>query len=123
MNMTARSVAEWTSTNPDATIPARVKVRIVERHDGRCAKCTRRLVPGQFAFDHIVALVNGGTHSESNLQPLCASPCHLEKTKTDVATKSKTYERRAKHIGVKRRRRTIPGKRFNGTAIPSRWVE
>jgi hypothetical protein len=40
-----------------------------------------------------------------------------------MAQKSKDYRVRAKHNGIKRRRRTIPGRKFNGTPIPARWVE
>lgn len=34
-------------------------------------------------LDHVVALVNGGTNDESNLQGLCAE-CHDIKTRTDL---------------------------------------
>jgi 5-methylcytosine-specific restriction enzyme A len=116
-----RALPEWIADHDDQAIPPRVKLRIFERHEGRCPKCTRTLRPGQFAFDHIVALANGGKHCESNLQPLCNSPCHSSKTKADVAEKKERRRRKVKQLGLKRRR-TIPGRRFNGDPIPSRWV-
>ena len=33
-------------------------------------------------LDHIIALCNGGTNDDDNLQPLCKA-CHTDKTRTD----------------------------------------
>jgi hypothetical protein len=55
------------------------------------------------------------------LRPLLTKH-HAKKTKADVAEKSKVYRIRARHLGIGKRKRTIPGRRFNGEAIPSRWV-
>lgn len=96
-----RTLPEWIATHDDAAIPPRVQNRVYMKHNGICPKCSRVLVAGKWACDHIVALVNGGPHRESNLQPLCASPCHSDKTRTDVALKSKTYRVRAKSIGIR----------------------
>jgi len=117
-----RAVPEWIGETPDTQPPRRVQLRIYMRHDGRCPKCTRLLQPKKWACDHIVALVNGGENRETNLQPLCVSPCHSDKTKADVALKSLTYKRRLKQAGIQKRRRTIPGRRFNGEPRPARWV-
>lgn len=38
--------------------------------------------------DHIVALVNGGTDDDSNIQCLCQL-CHDEKTRTDLGHRAK----------------------------------
>lgn len=97
-----RSTAEWICKTDDDAIPQRVKVRVFWSHKGFCAKCTRILLPGKWACDHIVALANGGQHRESNLQPLCISPCHSAKTKADVALKSKNYRVNAKHLGIRK---------------------
>lgn len=119
----SRQIPEWIGASDDVAIPQRVKLRIFQRFGGVCPSCTRKLQPGKWAVDHVLALINGGQHRESNLQPLCTSPCHSAKTKTDVALKSKTYRRQLKAAGVKARKRTIPGRRFNGEPIPARWVE
>lgn len=95
-----RALENWIGKTDDAAIPARVKVRVFKRYDGICPKCTRKMEPSKWQCDHIVALVNGGKHEEANLQPLCTSPCHSQKTKADVAEKSATYRKTAKHIGV-----------------------
>ena len=105
---TGRRTDEWSHPSPDAAIPQRVKARIFLRDGGRCVTCTRRVGPGgePYAFDHIVALVNGGAHAEHNLQLLCTH-CHKGKTATDVAVKSAVYRKRAKHIGVMKPRSTL----------------
>lgn len=119
----SRAVDEWIGAHDDQDIPARVKIRVFDRAGGICAACGLKIV-GKLrpAYDHIQALVNGGQNRESNLRLLCMSPCHAIKTKADVAEKSITARIRAKHIGLQRRRRTIPGRKFDGTPIPAKWV-
>ncbi|MEH6676175.1 HNH endonuclease [Phenylobacterium sp.] len=98
--MTGRSVPEWIGKTPDAKIPPRVRLRVFERHGGRCHLSGRKIMPGDlWDCDHIVALINGGEHREFNLAPALRSK-HREKTAEDVAEKSKTYRIRAKHTGV-----------------------
>lgn len=103
---TARNVPEWQGATPNAHIPLRVQVRLLLASGGRCASCTRRVGIGAepHAFDHVTALVNGGSHAESNLQVLCTT-CHAIKTRADVAEKSTVARKRQKHLGVKTRGR------------------
>jgi len=110
-----RKVSEWIGTNDDQAIPARVKLRVFQRHGGECAICTLHirgaLLP---AYDHIVALINGGENRESNVQLLCV-PCHKIKTGADVAEKSKVARVRAKHLGIKTpKRNPMPGSKASG---------
>ena len=117
----SRKVPEWKGATHDSQIPPRVKVRLFERFHGRCNHCGTRIVGGRLpAYDHITPLIGGGENRESNLQLLC-SPCHGTKTKIDVAEKSKLYHKKVKAIGIRRKRRTIPGRRFDGTPVPSKW--
>lgn len=51
--------------------------------------------------DHAVALINGGRNSEDNLVPLLTDH-HKKKTAHDVAIKSKTYQMKAKHLGIRK---------------------
>lgn len=97
-----RAQPEWIGKTDDTAIPPRVRLRIFMQHSGDCAKCGRRLVPGHWACDHIVALVNGGQHREKNLQALCISPCHSSKTVLDVREKSKVYRAAAKDAGIRK---------------------
>ena len=117
-----RSVPEWRGASDNTPVPERVKLRVFLKHDGICHVAKRRIRPGEpWDVDHIVALCNGGQNIESNLAPVLRDK-HKEKTARDVAEKSRTYRKRKSNLGMPKRRRTIPGRRFDGTAIPSRWV-
>lgn len=96
----SRALPEWIGKHDDEAVPARVQVRIFKAFKGVCPECTRKMQPGAWQLDHIKALINGGEHRETNLWPLCTSPCHSQKTKADLAEKSKNYRTTAKHIGV-----------------------
>lgn len=119
-----RTVPEWVGRTPDTPPPPRVKLRIFTRYEGRCAKCGLRVGEGQRLrpeFDHITALINGGENVESNYQLLCHLD-HKAKTAADVAEKSRRNRRAIKRNGLQRKR-TIPGRKFDGTPIPARWRE
>jgi 5-methylcytosine-specific restriction endonuclease McrA len=108
----SRFVNEWIPANDDQAIPPRIKIKIFDKHGGHCALCTRKIMGSlRPAYDHRIALINGGKHAESNLQLLCV-PCHKEKSRADVAEKSKVARVRAKHIGIKTNRRKIQSAGF-----------
>jgi len=97
-----RSVPEWIGKSPDEKIPPRVRLRVFERAGGVCHISKRKIAPGEpWQVDHVIALVNGGEHRESNMAPALVGP-HRDKTKADVAEKASINGRRASHVGVKR---------------------
>lgn len=101
----SRSVEEWIGSSPDTSVPDRVRLRVFEKHGGRCYLSGRRIVPGdKWELEHKIALCNGGEHRENNLAPALSGP-HKEKTKLDVAEKSKVARIRGKHLGIKKRSR------------------
>lgn len=108
-----RSVPLWAGKTDDEAIPKRVRLRVFERHGGRCHISGRRITPSdQWDCDHVIALVNGGRHSEDNLAPALRDP-HREKTAEDVKVKSKTARVRAKHLGLwPASKRKIAGRGF-----------
>lgn len=123
----SRAVPEWRGRTDDSRVPPRVKLRIYFRYRGRCQSCIRKLATGDVPqFDHIIALANGGTNSETNIQLLC-SPCHKAKTKKDVGEKSDMYRVRLKHYGVKRKPKGRPmlGTKLSGWKKPfnAGWVK
>jgi len=96
--MTGRSLPEWIGSSPDAKVPARVRLRIFLREQGRCWISGRLIRPGDlWDLDHKIALVNGGEHRESNLFPALRDK-HRKKTAEDVKLKAKTYAIRSNHI-------------------------
>lgn len=118
-----RSVEEWVGKDDNVAIPPRVKDRVAQRAGDRCQQCLRP-VGGKLRaeYDHIIPICLGGRHAEGNLALVC-NECHLGKTKLDVKLKAKVARVRKRHLGIKKRRRTIPGRKFDGTPIPARWVE
>lgn len=117
----SREVPEWIGKTDDSQIPPRVRLRVFDRCSGVCHLSGRKIRPGEsWQLDHMVALVNGGEHRESNLVPVLTDP-HKAKTKIDVAEKSQIYHKRLKAVGIKKKKRTIGGRRFDGTPIPPKW--
>lgn len=110
-----RAIPEWIGKNDDAKIPDRVKQRINYYFGGNCATCTRPAIPAE--YDHIIPLILGGEHRESNLQLLCKSPCHAAKTKLDVKLKAKVARIRKRHVGIKKPRTIRSWRKFNGEIV------
>ena len=99
----SRSTGEWIGRTPDAKIPPRVRKRVFERHNRICHISKREIRLGEpWDLDHIVALINGGEHRETNLAPALRDK-HREKTAVDVAEKSRDYRKGAKAMGIKLR--------------------
>lgn len=98
-----RAVPEWIGKTPDTPAPPRVRVRVFDRHGGHCCLSGRKIAAGEpWEIEHIIAIVNGGENRESNLVPVLADK-HRTKTAADVAEKSAIYQKRRKHLGVKKR--------------------
>lgn len=97
----SRAVPEWIGKTDDAKVPPRVRLRVFEREGGKCHLSGRKIMPGDlWDLDHGKALINGGQHRESNLFPALRDK-HREKTREDVAEKSKVAAVRAKHLGIR----------------------
>lgn len=117
----SREVPEWIGANDDTPIPPRVKLRVFERYGGVCYLTGRKIRPGdQWDCDHVVALINQGENRESNLAP-ALKEAHREKTKADVAEKSKVARMKAKNLGLwpksKAWNRNVRRK-LDGTVVP-----
>ena len=109
-----RSVAEWVGKTSDTKPPPRVLVRIFEREGGICHISGRKIMPGEkWQADHKIALINGGENREGNLFPSLTAP-HKEKTKADVAEKSKIAAIKGKHIGA-----IVPAAAIQGLPMPT----
>lgn len=113
-----RSVDEWIGSSPDAAIPPRVKERVAARAGDRCQHCQREIVGKLRAeFDHVIPLILGGKHAETNLQLLC-NECHAGKTALDLKLKSKVASIRKRRLGLVPKKPQSPYKRkLNGQVV------
>lgn len=112
-----RQVEEWIGKTDDSAIPPRVRLRVFEKHKGRCGLTNRMIRPGdKWDLDHIVALALGGQHRESNLVPVLRD-AHKIKTASDVKQKAKNDRVRKRHIGIQKPRTIRKWRRFNGEIV------
>lgn len=108
-----RGVPEWAGKTDNAKIPDRVRLRVFTLHDGRCHCCGTAIRVGMaWDCDHVVALVNGGKHVESNLKPILKEH-HFDKSRDDVAEKARSYKKRKKHYGLKKTKHPMAGSRLS----------
>jgi len=116
----SRSVPEWIGKTDDSPIPDRVKIRVYDRAEGKCAKCCQPPILGLSAlqYDHAIPIILGGENRESNVQLLCI-PCHKAKTKLDVKLKAKVARVRKRHLGISCPRQKIKSLGF-AKAAPQR---
>lgn len=114
----SRALPEWIGRTPDSTVPPRVRLRIFLRYDGCCqCGCNRLIRPGEaWDLEDTIAIINGGERRESNLKPWLAEH-HKNKTKVDVAEKSRVYRKRASHHGLKKPRTIRTWRKFDGTPV------
>lgn len=115
----SRHVTEWIGTTDDTPVPPRVRLRVFLKFNGICQECSAKIIGKRWICDHRIALINGGENRESNLGPIHEA-CDKKKTAADVAEKSATASKRMMNYGIKKTGWTIPGRRFDGTPIPSR---
>lgn len=99
------------------------RVKMFDAHGGVCVICGCKIHVGEPWIDeHINPREISADDSLANRGPAHVK-CAKEKTRRDVKLIAKVKRVRAKHLGIKKRRKTIPGRKFDGTPIPSRWVE
>lgn len=96
-----RKVKEWVGKTHDSPIPAKVRLRVFEKYEGKCGLTGRKLRAGEFDIDHIVALADGGEHRETNLHPVWR-PKHREKTAKENSARAKVGAKKIKHFEPKK---------------------
>lgn len=111
-----RTVEEWRGKTDSAAIPARVQDRVSQKSNDCCVTCTRPVTGKLRAeIDHVIPLIIGGQHRETNLQLLCHE-CHAGKTKLDVKLKAKVARVRQRHLGIRKTRQKIQSRGFEKAA-------
>src|SRR6185312_4194683 len=119
----SRSTEEWVATHDDQAVPPRVRLRIFERHEGRCYLSGRKIMPGdKWDVEHKQALSLGGEHREGNMAPALVAP-HKVKTKSDRRMKAKNDRVRKKYLGIRKPSKFACSKdspfkkKFDGTVV------
>ena len=97
-----RTVEEWHGKTDDSAIPERVKLRIIERQNNKCAITGQTFRAGdKIHFDHRTPLWLGGKNAESNLQAILEAP-HIAKTKTEATVRAKINRIKSKALGIRK---------------------
>lgn len=115
--MRTANLKEWIGRTDDAAIPPRVVDRVAQKTIDCCTICKRK-VGGKLRaeIDHVIPLILGGQHRESNLQLLCHE-CHAGKSKLDVKLKAKVARVRKRDLGFRKPRTMTRWRKFNGDVV------
>lgn len=103
-------------------IGAAKRIRVFDAASGICHMCKHPINPWKERWDveHFDPLWLGGEDNEANMRP-AHKDCHAVKSAAEATLRAKGTRVRARYLGVKKPGRTIPGRKFDGTPIPSRW--
>lgn len=86
---------------------SKIKAAAALRAKGHCEGCTRKLLTGDYHYDHVIPDAMGGNATLDNCAVLCKS-CHSTKTtRSDVPAIAKAKRRERNRFGI-RKRSTFP---------------
>lgn len=102
----------------------RTKAEACLRAKGCCEKCTTgaKLMVHDIFYDHRIPDGLGGEPTLENCQVLCRSHHDTKTRKRDVPAIAKSKRIQKRNAGIRKPHRTIPGRKFDGTPRPARWV-
>lgn len=102
--------------------PKSVKLAAWHLAGGRCQAegCGAKLTGRNVEYHHDKEDTFGGEPTLENCVVLCKS-CHSVRTGQQAKKIAKSNRIRNDFLGIRKKKRTIPGRRFDGTPIPSRW--
>jgi 5-methylcytosine-specific restriction endonuclease McrA len=84
--------------------------------------CGRVIRAGHLIFEHVQPDGLGGEPTMANIAVYC-DVCADKKTREDDNPRMAKADRVLKRAyGLGKKRRTIPGRRFNGEPRPARWI-
>ena len=66
------------------------RLRLAAAQGWRCQICGE-LLPESFHADHLVPFATSFDDSDANIQIICASPCHLEKTSLEASGRRRAH--------------------------------
>lgn len=94
--------------------PPKVKLAAFGRCQGMCERCSVWLMPGKFAYDHVLPDALGGEPVLGNCEVLC-STCHAVKTASaDIPRIAKAKRQQRAHLGIRKQGRPLPGSKASG---------
>lgn len=97
--------------------PAKVKQAAFDRAKGQCERCTARLYPGKYRYNHRIPDALGGDPTLENCELLCLA-CDTPQTYgKDIPAIAKSKRVRRKHAGIKKPRSIRAWRRFNGDKV------
>ena len=98
------------ATTPRGSMSPTRRLKIFERHFGRCCLCESKIKAGDtWTIEHIRALALGGADEDSNCAP-AHEACRRLKDKKDMASIAKSKRMKARHYGI-RKLPSMPGSR------------
>lgn len=90
----------------------------------QCENCGNVLRAGDIVYEHVQPDGLGGEPVIENCKVYCRKICATKKTvEEDNPRMAKADRVLKKTYGLRGKRRTIPGRRFDGTPIRARWVQ
>lgn len=85
-------------TNERKPLTDQQRAKLFLEHEGRCHKCTRKIMHGEVWYDeHVQALQNNGTNEWGNRALTCKN-CFPKKNAEDAAKAAKTRAVATNHI-------------------------
>lgn len=103
----ARAVPEWTGRTDDSAVPTKVQLRIADRQrpepfaDPICFCCGQPIRDGDgMDLDHVIPLIDGGRHAESNLRAVHRR-CHRLKTAREAQQRAEYRAHQKKALGIR----------------------
>ncbi len=87
----------------------------------KCENCGKVIRAGHLRFEHLQPDGLGGEPTLENCGAWCDG-CATKKDKIDNPRMAKADAVLKQTYGLGKRKRTMPYRRFDGTAVPSRWV-
>ena len=113
--MTGRAVPEWVGKTPDAKVPDRVRLRVLNANKGLCYLSGLPIGSKKWEIEHVKALSLGGENRESNLRPALVE-AHKLKTKAEAKDRAKADAIAKKAAGIKPVTQPIQSRGFPGSA-------
>lgn len=92
------------------------RTKLFHAHEGICCLCKLPIFAGRgdkWIVEHIKPLWLGGADDTTNMAP-AHERCAIEKTTREAPVKAKSDRVRARHLGIKKSTRPIPGSKASG---------